>query len=309
MAVYHNPWYNSNLEKQNEFETLGMQAAFEPLFKAYGVNFVLNGHVHAYERSFPVYQFNPTPDAPAYVVVGTGADSVHDNVWLNETSAPAWSAYRNATQWGTGTLVVASEKQLTWQWHWNLDGILVAADEVTICNTALGYPTYCEGLQFQCTLRLRGASKAAWTAQSAQRLVNLTSAATGVAASQLLVRKPAPPRTKKARMLGELLAAEAAVAVAVADEGKSEGRGTLRMEWTGDKTAAGVRGGGMRVLLEAFGLPGTKKGDADDAAAAQVTAHAIERYLKSPAFVAAFGQGVSAASASCSKPRFGTAKL
>lgn len=233
-----------------------MQAAFEPLFKAYGVNFVLNGHVHAYERSFPVYQFNPTPDAPAYVVVGTGADSVHDNVWLNETSAPAWSAYRNATQWGTGTLEVASEKKLTWQWHWNLDGILVAADEVTICNTALGYPTYCEGLQFQCTLRLRGASKATWTAQSAQRLVNLTSAATGVAASQLLVRKPAP-----------------------------------------------------RVVLEAFGLPGAKKGDTDDGAAAQAAAAAIKSYLTSPAFVAAFGQGVTAASAACSKPRFGMAKL
>ena len=37
-----------------------MQAAMEPLFQAYGVNLVLSGHIHTYERSYPVFQFNPT---------------------------------------------------------------------------------------------------------------------------------------------------------------------------------------------------------------------------------------------------------
>ncbi len=43
-AVFHNPWYNSNTEHQNEFETLDMQAAMEPLFTEYQVTLVLNGH-------------------------------------------------------------------------------------------------------------------------------------------------------------------------------------------------------------------------------------------------------------------------
>ncbi len=284
--------------------TLEMQAAMEPLFRAYGVNLVLNGHVHAYERSYPVFQFNPTPVAPAYVVVGTGADSVHDNSWLNQSAQPVWSAYRNGTQWGTGTLIPASRRKMVWQWHWNLDGVLVSADEVTICNTALGYPTYCEGLQFQCAVKLRGATKAMWTAESAQLLVNLTSAATGVSASQMLVRKPA---TRASRLLGEFMdqsgdEEEAADAGAELGDAAEEG---LRALWAADRKN-GLRGAGLRVVLEAFGLPGAKKGNTD---AASADAQAIEAFLNSPAFVSAFGNGVAAASASCERPRFGTTKL
>lgn len=310
-AVYHNPWYNSNAEKQNEFETLDMQAAMEPLFQTYGVNLVLNGHVHAYERSYPVYQFNPTPAAPVHVVVGTGADSIHDNIWVNQTAQPIWSAYRNGTQWGTGTLIPVSRNKMVWQWHWNLDGVLVSADEVTICNRALGYPTNCEGFQFQCAVTLRGATKARWTAESSQLLVNLTSAATGVSASQMLVRKPVTrnPRNKllKGRLLSELMNEsededEAADTDAELDDATEE---SLRALWAAsDKN--GLRGAGLRVVLEAFGLPGSKKGDTD---AASAEAQAIEAFLNSPAFVAAYGNGVVAASARCEKPRFGTAKL
>ena len=310
-AVFHNPWYNSNLEKQNEFETLDMQAAMEPLFQAYGVNLVLNGHVHAYERSYPVFQFNPTPAAPVYVVVGTGADSIHDNVWLNQTIQPIWSAYRNGTQWGTGTLIPTSRGKMVWRWHWNLDGVLVSADEVTICNTALGYPAYCEGFQFQCAVKLRGATRTAWTAESAKLLVNLTSAATGVSPSQMIVRKPVTrnPRNKlsRARLLRELIDQsdndnEAADAGVELDDAAEE---PLRALWAANGKN-GLLGAGLRVVLEVFGLPGSKEGNTDAASAdAQVT----EAFLNSQAFVAAFGNGVVAASARCEKPRFGTAKL
>ena len=288
-----------------------MQAAMEPLFQTYGVNLVLNGHVHAYERSYPVFQFNPKPAAPMYVVVGTGADSIHDNIWLNQTVQPIWSAYRNGTQWGTGTLIPASRGKMLWSWHWNLDGVLVSADEVTICNTALGYPTYCEGFKFQCTVELRGATKTAWTAESAQLLVYLTSAATGVSASQMLVRKPVTrnPRTKlpKARLLEELLnqsgdEEEAVDAGAELDDATEE---PLRALWAANGKN-GLRGAGLRVVLEAFGLPGSKKDNTD---AASANAQEIEAFLNSPAFVADFGNGVVAASARCEKPRFGTAKL
>lgn len=206
IAVYHNPWYDSNAAHQGEFETLDMQAAFEPLFRQHGVNFALNGHVHAYERSYPVYQFVPTPDATAYVIVGTGAQNEQDNVFLPR---PVWSAYRNGTQWGTGSLELTSREKMRWRWHWNLDGLLVDRDNVTICNTALGYPTYCEGYRFLCSARLRGAPNAGWTAaQAAQQLVNLTSAATGIAASQMLVRKPSVGKRGSTRNAGLRVALE-----------------------------------------------------------------------------------------------------
>jgi hypothetical protein len=289
-----------------------MQAAMEPLFQAYKVNLVLNGHVHDYERTYPVFQFNPTPVAPVYVLVGTGADSVHDNMWLNKTR-PIWSAYRNGTQWGTGTLVPASREKMVWRWHWNLDGALVAADEVTICNTALGYPTNCEGLKFQCAVTLRGATETAWTAESAKLLVDLTSAASGVSASQMLVREPATRNRRKklprGRLLDELMnqsgdeeAGEAPDAGAELGDAAEE---PLRALWAANRRN-GLRGARLRVDLETFGLPGFNKGNIE---AASADAEAIEAYLNSPAFVAAFGNGVTAVSAACEEPRFGTVKL
>ncbi len=32
-------------------------SVYEPLFYEYGVDVVLNGHAHAYERSYPMYNF------------------------------------------------------------------------------------------------------------------------------------------------------------------------------------------------------------------------------------------------------------
>jgi len=49
LALFHVPWYNSNTAHQGEGE--GMMAAMEPLLHAAGVDIVLTGHVHAYERS------------------------------------------------------------------------------------------------------------------------------------------------------------------------------------------------------------------------------------------------------------------
>ena len=307
-AVFHNPFYNSNKEKQNEFETLDMQAAMEPLFQAYKVNLVLNGHVHDYERTYPVFQFDPTPVAPVYVLVGTGADSVHDNTWLNKTR-PTWSAYRNGTQWGTGTLIPASREKMVWRWHWNLDGILVAADEVTVCNTALGYPANCEGLKFQCAVTLRGMTRTAWTTKSAQLLVNLTSTATGVSASQMLVHEPFRriPR-RKLQLLDELMDQFGDEEEEAADAGTKltdAAEEPLRALWAANRRN-GLRGAGLRVDLEAFGLPGFQTGNTD---AASADAEAIEAYLNSAAFVAAFGNGVTAASVTCEEPRFGTVKL
>lgn len=53
-----------------------MKAAIEPLLFEYRVNIVIAGHVHAYERTYPVYQ-NVTDfkNGVTYIVVGDAANS------------------------------------------------------------------------------------------------------------------------------------------------------------------------------------------------------------------------------------------
>lgn len=49
LVLFHVPWYNSNEAHQCEGDD--MKEAMEPLLRAAGVDLVLAGHVHAYERT------------------------------------------------------------------------------------------------------------------------------------------------------------------------------------------------------------------------------------------------------------------
>ena len=52
-----------------------MKAAIEPLLFEYNVNIVIAGHVHAYERTYPVYQNVPDlKNGVTYIVVGDAAN-------------------------------------------------------------------------------------------------------------------------------------------------------------------------------------------------------------------------------------------
>lgn len=46
----------------------------EPLLASYGVDLVFSGHVHAYERSVPVFDNRPAECAPVHIVIGDGGN-------------------------------------------------------------------------------------------------------------------------------------------------------------------------------------------------------------------------------------------
>ncbi len=50
--------------------------SYEPLFNQYGVDILLHGHVHSYERTNPVIQYaqDPTGCAPTYITIGDGGN-------------------------------------------------------------------------------------------------------------------------------------------------------------------------------------------------------------------------------------------
>ncbi len=77
------------------------RATWSPLFDKYGVEMVINGHDHDYERSWPVYasgvvaQRNySNPRAPVYVVTGGGGEELYP---FPSTVTPGWSAFRALT--------------------------------------------------------------------------------------------------------------------------------------------------------------------------------------------------------------------
>ena len=47
---------------------------YEPLFYQNRVDFVVNGHVHAYERTHPMFNYQKDNCGPVYLTVGDGGN-------------------------------------------------------------------------------------------------------------------------------------------------------------------------------------------------------------------------------------------
>lgn len=129
VAITHSPWYNSNTAHQHEYQEIAMRKALEPVFLRYRVNVVLSGHVHAYERSFPVAEEVPGK-GPVYLNVGdAGNREGHAETW---EALPVWSAFRDGSSYGHSLLCVVNATHLHHEWHRNQDPEWSVRDEVWI---------------------------------------------------------------------------------------------------------------------------------------------------------------------------------
>ncbi|GAB9476419.1 Calcineurin-like phosphoesterase [Globisporangium polare] len=94
-----------------------LQAAFEELFIKYGVDVVVAGHEHAYERNFPIARSTPirtgvsadnntyvNPKAPVYITTGA-AGNVENHASKPKTSV-LWNAASDYSNWGVSMLSV-----------------------------------------------------------------------------------------------------------------------------------------------------------------------------------------------------------
>ena len=52
-----------------------VRTAWEPLFAQYGVDFVLNGHVHSYERTHPTLNYTTNAAGPVWLMLGDGGNA------------------------------------------------------------------------------------------------------------------------------------------------------------------------------------------------------------------------------------------
>lgn len=72
------------------------------------------------------------PGAPVYIVVGDGGNREGHAYGYVHNVTPAWSAYKNDTQFGHGTLSIHNESHMLWEWHINEDPNWCTRDAVWI---------------------------------------------------------------------------------------------------------------------------------------------------------------------------------
>jgi acid phosphatase type 7 len=135
MVQFHVPVYCTNSGHYMEGEIFRRQ--YEPLLYKYGVDIVMNGHVHAYERSFPVYNNTVDPCGITHLVLGDGGNYENAYVpWIDP--AQPWSAFREAS-FGVASLNVLSATQANYTWHRHACGSL-----------STGAPNYSQNFSKSC---------------------------------------------------------------------------------------------------------------------------------------------------------------
>ena len=119
IVMMHCPFYSSNVAHQSESQAIEMRDAhgFEDLLHAHAAAVVISGHVHAYERTHPVYKNVTQPGAPTYIVVGDGGNREgHAKDYMPQ---PGWSAFRNGLDFGHGRLSIVNQTHMLWEWQTN----------------------------------------------------------------------------------------------------------------------------------------------------------------------------------------------
>ena len=135
IVVMHCPWYSSNMDHYEEKQTVLMRDYMEPLFYRHSVNIAFMGHVHAYERTHPVFQNKTNDFGTVYITVGDGGNlEGHSRKYYEE---PFWSAFRNGSDYGFGTVTMLNPNKLQWKWFRNQDKEIVYRDSIIICNSAM----------------------------------------------------------------------------------------------------------------------------------------------------------------------------
>jgi 3',5'-cyclic AMP phosphodiesterase CpdA len=131
VAFWHTPWYCSNTV--HEGAGWLMKGSFEDLFYKYKVDLVLQGHVHAYERTHPVYKGNVTADAPVYITNGVGGNG--EGLYKHwQQPPPVWSA-KPVSEFGFGYFEVHNATHLHWTMKRSSDSATI--DEAWLVRPAI----------------------------------------------------------------------------------------------------------------------------------------------------------------------------
>jgi len=145
VVVGHRPIYSGiAAEVEQDGFYAGVTQAFQSLLETYEVDLYMSGHLHMYERLYPIANGSPqffsgnvytNPTAPTYIVNGAaGNDERHtDVVAYNYTIGK----YYNNQNYGLGQLTAHNTTHLQWQFIRSDTGAV--DDELWIIQTSTNY--------------------------------------------------------------------------------------------------------------------------------------------------------------------------
>jgi len=120
--VRHRPFYCSNTVHWESDES--MRESYEDLLYKFKVDISFTGHIHAYERTAPIYNWTVVPDGMVTLVVGNGGNGEGlYNDWRQPQ--PEWSIFRESS-YGFGSLTVHNSSSLHWQ--------MIRADDSSVAD-------------------------------------------------------------------------------------------------------------------------------------------------------------------------------
>eukprot|EP00055_Hartaetosiga_balthica_P000109 m.135683 g.135683 ORF g.135683 m.135683 type:complete len:293 (+) comp10138_c0_seq1:561-1439(+) len=144
IANMHAPWYNSDKHHHDEPEEMFMRQFMEPLMHSNHVDIIFSGHVHAYERMYPVYNNKTMAEATTYINIGDGGN--REGPALGYYPQPSWSAYREPA-FGHGLFEVFNSTHAHLTWHKNEFSNNVVSDDVWLVrNSAIASNPFTHGL-------------------------------------------------------------------------------------------------------------------------------------------------------------------
>ena len=142
VIVYgHSPMYSSNSYHGSEVE---LRTAVEQLYVDHGVDFVIAGHDHFYERTWPVsaeivmdtgngFDRFARGEAPIHLVIGMAGRSAYEDL---DEPQPEWSAYRENSTYGWTRWVYDGDAREISMVFYRLDGTI--GDQFTLQEAPLG---------------------------------------------------------------------------------------------------------------------------------------------------------------------------
>lgn len=99
---HHSPWSSSSAHGSIE----PLQDFWGPVFQEGGVDLVVNGHDHTYQRTWPMLDQAPAERGVVHVVAGMGGDSLYSF----DNDRPDWLAYRDNDHWGLFAVNVSGDR-------------------------------------------------------------------------------------------------------------------------------------------------------------------------------------------------------
>ena len=76
IVFFHAPLYHNYVSHFKEGDTF--RTVYESIFFANQVDLVFGGHVHAYERTYPMYNYTLNDCGPMYVTIGESCSTPVD---------------------------------------------------------------------------------------------------------------------------------------------------------------------------------------------------------------------------------------